>query len=294
MKWLFAILVALNIVVFGITMVVLLNDKQSDNATPAAAPPVSTPVHELSTPATALAPAASAASAASLDWLQTGSRAGASEPKIDENVIPNVPTPEQLAVKEKERVEREKKLQAEKLKKEREAQAKKNQVSAQDYVPAQQSSNQASCNRSASVTLPEDDYHRIKGLLGQWPHAASRTVERREGNAKKTVKYSVAVPIQVDAQAQLSELSAKGFSGTLSGGSIVVGSYNDRAAAQSTLGRVQAAGFSAQLREQSSGGSEALSVSKMRVVFGSVDEGGLQSIQKIVAPYGSLQRSNCR
>lgn len=115
-------------------------------------------------------------------------------------------------------------MQAEKLKKEREAQAKKNQVSAQDYVPAQQSSNQASCNRSASVTLPEDDYHRIKGLLGQWPHAASRTVERREGNAKKTVKYSVAVPIQVDAQAQLSELSAKGFSGTLSGGSIVVGS----------------------------------------------------------------------
>ena len=46
MKWLFAILVALNIVVFGITMVVLLNEKQSDNATPAAAPPVSTPVHE--------------------------------------------------------------------------------------------------------------------------------------------------------------------------------------------------------------------------------------------------------
>lgn len=291
MKWLFAILVALNIVVFGITMVILLDGKRGGDSVQvqASAPPVSAPVHELATPTTALAPAASAAS---LDWLKTGSRAGVAEPKIDENVIPNVPTPEQLLAKEKERLEREKKLQAEKLKKEREAQAKKNEASAGDYVPAQ--SNQTACTRSASVTLPEDDYHRIKGLLAQWPHAASRTVERREGEAKKTVKYNVWTPIQVDAQAQLNELNEKGFSGALSGGGIVVGTYNDRAAAQAMLGKLQAAGFSAQLREQSSGGSEALSVAKMRVVFGSVDESGLQSIQKIVAPYGKLQRANCR
>lgn len=281
MKWLFAILVALNIVVFGITMVVLLDDKRGeDSAAPA---PVSAPVHELATPATALAPPASAASGASPDWLKTGSAAGASGSK---------PSPEQLAAKEKERLEREKRVQAERLKKEREAQARKSEASASDYAPAQ--SNRAACTRSASVTLPEDDYHRIKGLLVQWPHAASRTVERREGEAKKTVKYNVWTPIQVDAQAQLDDLSAKGFNGTLGGGGIVIGTYNDRAAAQAMLGKLQAAGFGAQLREQSSGGGEALSIAKMRVVFGSVDEGGLQSIQKIVAPYGKLQRGNCR
>ena len=35
---------------------------------------------------------------------------------------------------------------------------------------------------SARVSIPEDDYHRIKGLLGKFPHAASRQVVQGGGD----------------------------------------------------------------------------------------------------------------
>lgn len=37
-------------------------------------------------------------------------------------------------------------------------------------------------NCSARVSMPEDDYHRIKGLLGKYPHAASRQVVENTGD----------------------------------------------------------------------------------------------------------------
>ena len=36
---------------------------------------------------------------------------------------------------------------------------------------------------SARVSMPEDDYHRIKGLLGRYPHAASRQVVDNGGES---------------------------------------------------------------------------------------------------------------
>ena len=36
-------------------------------------------------------------------------------------------------------------------------------------------------NCSARVNIPEDDYHRIKGLLGRFPHAATRQVIQGDG-----------------------------------------------------------------------------------------------------------------
>lgn len=36
---------------------------------------------------------------------------------------------------------------------------------------------------SASVSIPEDDYHRIKGLLARYPHAASRQVVNSGGES---------------------------------------------------------------------------------------------------------------
>lgn len=43
-------------------------------------------------------------------------------------------------------------------------------------------------NCSARVSMPEDDYHRIKGLLGKYPHAASRQVV--EGGAEDGAQSS--------------------------------------------------------------------------------------------------------
>lgn len=43
-------------------------------------------------------------------------------------------------------------------------------------------------NCSARVSMPEDDYHRIKGLLGKYPHAASRQVV--EGSAEDGAQSS--------------------------------------------------------------------------------------------------------
>lgn len=303
MKWLFAILVALNIVVFGITLDHSLNGKERA-ASAGTEAPVADGVHELPT---AVASAKGAGDVSG--WIKAGDNASAVEPKVDETFIPKAPTTEQQLAVEKERLEREKKLLADKQKKEREAKLAKSAEAAQlaaggaDSAALPESAAQKSgtagvkgaCTRAASVTMLEDDYHRIKGLLSQWPHAANRIVEKREGGgAKKASKYMVVSPIQTDAQAQMSEMSAKGFNGTLSGGGVLVGVYNDRAAAAAMLGKLQSAGFGGQIREQGGGADESLSVSKMQVFFNGVDEGGLQSIQSIVGRYGRLQRGNCK
>lgn len=51
---------------------------------------------------------------------------------------------------------------------------------------------------SARVSLPEDDYHRIKGLLGRYPHAASRQVVDN-GNGESSARMNV-VFMQVSDQ----------------------------------------------------------------------------------------------
>lgn len=304
MKWLFAILVALNIVVFGITLDHSLNGKQR-SASAGTEAPVAEGVHEL--PAAVAGASAKGAGDVS-GWIKAGDNASAVEPKTDETFIPKAPTTEQQLAAEKERLEREKKLLADKQKKEREARLAKSGEAAQlaaggaDSAVLSEGVTQkngtagakGACTRAASVTMLEDDYHRIKGMLSQWPHAANRIVEKRDGGAKKASKYMVVSPIQTDAQAQMSEMSAKGFNTTLSGGGVLVGVYNDRAAAAAMLGKLQSAGFGGQIREQGSGADESLSVSKMQVFFNGVDEGGLQSIQNIVGRYGRLQRGNCK
>ncbi len=306
MKWLFAILVALNIVVFGITLDHSLNGKERA-ASAGTEPPVSDGVHEL--PAAVAGASAKGAGDVS-GWIKAGDNASAAESKVDETFIPKAPATEQQLAAEKERLEREKKLLADKQKKEREAKLAKSGEAAQQAAggadlgtlpegAAQKSSTAgssgAACARAASVTMLEDDYHRIKGMLSQWPHAANRIVEKRDGGgAKKATKYMVISPIQADAQAQMSEMSAKGFNTALSGGGVLVGVYNDRAAAAAMLGKLQSAGFGGQIREQGGGADESMSVSKMQVFFSGVDESGLQSIQSIVGRYGRLQRGGCK
>lgn len=46
---------------------------------------------------------------------------------------------------------------------------------------------------SARVNIPEDDYHRIKGLLGKFPHAASRQVVQGggEGDSQTSARMNI-------------------------------------------------------------------------------------------------------
>lgn len=46
---------------------------------------------------------------------------------------------------------------------------------------------------SARVNMPEDDYHRIKGLLSRYPHAASRKIVQGggEGNSQSSARMDV-------------------------------------------------------------------------------------------------------
>lgn len=56
---------------------------------------------------------------------------------------------------------------------------------------------------SAHVSMPEDDYHRIKGLLGRFPHAATRKVVQGtgEGDSQTTARMDVLFMSVTDAEA---------------------------------------------------------------------------------------------
>ena len=149
------------------------------------------------------------------------------------------------------------------------------------------------CVTTANVSLPEDDYHRIKGLLNRWPHAASRTVERKEAVRSKT-SYAVWTPIQIDAGSQMQALQSKGFNTVLMEGGISIGIRSDKAQAQALLNRLQGAGFTGQLREVNSGSSGGQSVAKMQITFMTVNDADIKAIQNIVGSYGRLSRNKCR
>ena len=313
MKWLFAILVALNIVVFGGALGSRMLEKQEADlvarrnaASADLAREVASPTQPLVRPTAeaAMATAAVASSApSSLDWVRDNGEAA-------EVTVEPKDTEEDAARRIQER-ERFAQLQVERARKAREEQAKRDAAARNAGVnsnnanmanaAARNANNAGSANRqctsTASVSIPEDDYHRIKGLLGQWPHAASRHVERKESSkAKKSRGYAVWMPIQVDANAQMQALGEKGFNTILMDGGISVGIRSDRGQAQTLLARVQSAGFSAQLRElgggESSGGGQT--VAKMQVTFMTVSDKDMGAIQAVVGKYGKLHRNGCR
>ena len=309
MKWLFTILVVLNIIVFGgalgsrmlqkqeADLVARRNAASAELARDVASPPqpLIKPVVEAASSATLVA---TASAPVSLDWIRDngGAAEAPAEPKDTE----------EDAVRKIQERERFAQLQAERARKAREEQAKRD-AAARNGATGNALSNNArtndnsgggrQCTGTASVSIPEDDYHRIKGLLGQWPHAASRRVERKEGGGKAKARgYAVWMPIQVDANAQMQSLNEKGFNTILMDGGISVGIRADKGQAQALLSKVQGAGFSAQLRELNSGGEPTggQTVAKMHVTFMTVSDKDVGAIQAVVGKYGKLQRNNCR
>ena len=295
MKWLFAALVALNIIVFGGMITHRLNNAKSPNAAP-----VEGGAHELAQPES-LRPQQAPAPAdnAQPDWLQTDeTQADLPEPESEEAIAERKKKEEE----EQARREKEKKEREEKARREKEKAAAENtnpNAAANENPAAKNTAAARQCTSNASVTLDEDDYHRIKGLLTRWPHAASRTVEKRGAAKDQAAKtFRVLLPADSEAMNRLEALGNKGFNGTLHNGEISLGVMKSRSSAQVLISRLSAAGFGgARIVEQDDKGNAAdstLSVSRMTVIFMSVDEKDAQEIRNIVGRYGSLNMKTCK
>lgn len=303
MKWLFFALLALNIAIFGGMTLPKVMEKQeaemmakrkeasarmtrdsADLPQPMVKP---SDAGASETPASAVA---SASSAPSGNWLTDNG--GAADVYI-EPTDTEEDTAKQIARLQDERNRRQIQAKEEAMRRSKYAQGNNNQGNFERQPAVTETGQGNRCVTTASVSLPEDDYHRIKGLLNRWPHAASRTVERKEAARSKT-SYAVWTPIQIDAGSQMQALQSKGFNTVLMEGGISIGIRSDKAQAQALLNRLQGAGFTGQLREVNSGSSGGQSVAKMQITFMTVNDADIKAIQNIVGSYGRLSRNKCR
>ena len=267
MKWLFAILVALNMIVFG--NVVASKLMRAPHATA-----------QVEAPATALTPTPAAS--------------------VTEPVVTINPPEPASAVAPPPETKTRAELRAEAAAKARaEAAAKARAETQTQTTPSSPAAPAINC--SATAVLPEDDYHRIKGLLSRWPHAASRFVEQGGSTPAKAtssrVRYMVAIDGGADMRARLKE---QGFDTAISNGRLSLGVFNRRNDAEALLARAKINGFS-QAEITQLGGTTAteapaaaLSVAKMRITFIQVDDQAAQDINQIIQRYGRLQRGSCK
>ena len=299
MKWLFFALLALNIAIFGGMTLPKVMEKQeaeimakrkeasarmtSDSAD------LPQPMVKPSDAGASEASASAAASAPSGNWLTDNG--GAADVYI-EPTDTEEDTAKQIARLQDEKNRRQIQAKEEAMRRNKYAQGN-NQGNFERQSVVTEAGQGNRCVTTANVSLPEDDYHRIKGLLNRWPHAASRTVERKEAVRSKT-SYAVWTPIQIDAGSQMQALQSKGFNTVLMEGGISIGIRSDRAQAQALLNRLQGAGFTGQLREVNSGSSGGQSVAKMQITFMTVNDADIKAIQNIVGNYGRLSRNKCR
>ena len=300
MKWLFFALLALNIAIFGGMTLPKVMEKQEAEMM-AKRKEVSArmtrdssdlpqPMVKPSDAGASETPASAVASATSGNWLTDNG--GAADVYI-EPTDTEEDTAKQIARLQDERNRRQIQAKEEAMRRSKYAQGNNNQSNFERQPVITEAGQGNRCVTTASVSLPEDDYHRIKGLLNRWPHAASRTVERKEAARSKT-SYAVWTPIQIDAGSQMQALQSKGFNTVLMEGGISIGIRSDKAQAQALLNRLQGAGFTGQLREVNSGSSGGQSVAKMQITFMTVNDADVKAIQNIVGSYGRLSRNKCR
>lgn len=274
MKWLFTLLAVLNIAVFGGTVGYKLAVKAAGGV-PENRAVENTP---LATPAAGNAAASVEDTAALLKQGDILSEEQAEQLRLKKEA-------EQKRLKEKK--QREEKARREKLAAEK-AQAERENNAAD-----------ALCAAQASLTMDEDDYHRIKGLLGKWSHVASRSVEKRTAQAKSAGKtYRVVLPVSADAENQAAELSAKGFNPIPFDGALSLGVGNSRENAQALQNRLAGAGFGGahivERAAETGRQDDSLSVSRMTVLFTGVNAADADEIRKITSPYGKLSLKSCK
>ena len=261
MKWLFAILVALNIIVFGGMLVTRMAQQQS---TPL--------VQQQQQPTTVVVHATPAAHPASAQQQATIPAAPVDPARPRPPIAPN-----------------------------------------RSNVPAKPAADTAAAKPTADsgirtpntactavAVLPEDDYHRIKGLLARWPHAATRVVERRRDNGRQqrqNERYQVSVTIEGDVQEFTAKLRSQGFRASVAGGRMSLGLFNSEQQAEQTAAKARQAGLNPQITRTGSNGSEQsaeLGESKMQVTFMNVDDSAAAGISSVIGRYANLRRAPCR
>lgn len=288
MKWLFILLVAINIAVFGGTVGYKLTLKQAgripeaqnaaNNLQVQPVAPTMPVVRNIPAPGPVVQAASESDTGALLKQGDILSEEQAEQLRLKKEA-------EQKKLKEKK--QREEKARREKLAAEK-AQAERENGAAD-----------ALCAAQASLTMDEDDYHRIKGLLGKWSHVASRSVEKRTAQAKPADKtYRVVLPVSADAENQAAELSAKGFNPIPFDGALSLGVGNSRENAQALQNRLAGAGFGgAHIVEhfaEADRQDDSLSVSRMTVLFTGVNAADADEIRKITSLYGKLNLKSCK
>ena len=288
MKWLFILLVAINIAVFGGTVGYKLTLKQADRI-----PEAQNAANNLQVQPVAPTMPVVRNIPASDPAVRTASESDTGV-LLKQGDILSEEQAEQLRLKKEAE---QKKL---KEKKQREEKARREKLAA-EKAQAERENNAAdtSCAAQASLTMDEDDYHRIKGLLGKWSHVASRSVEKRTAKAKPADKtYRVVLPVSADAENQAAELSAKGFNPIPFDGVLSLGVGNSRENAQALQNRLAGAGFGGahivERAAETGRQDDSLSVSRMTVLFTGVNAADADEIRKITSPYGKLNLKSCK
>lgn len=190
MKWLFATLVGLNLIVFaGMIASKMLKQHMPVTNQPTVNPPsIIINGYDLVAKNSASAPAsASAASGAATSAVAAGSKAAGSKTTTNKD--------------NKDSKETTKTTKSDNKDKPREGNrnADNNRGGNNDSSYANNGTSRAKYKEcSARVSMPEDDYHRIKGLLARYPHAASRQVVDN-GNGESAARMNV-VFMQVSDQ----------------------------------------------------------------------------------------------
>lgn len=261
MKWLFAILVALNIIVFGGMLFSRMGAPQQHQAAAPPAAPAQPTVVQIHTGAQPAAPAPQAPAQPSAPTsAQTTPRTPASAPR------------------------------------------RANETAGKPAEPAAPKQNDSGIRApatacTATAVMPEDDYHRIKGLLSRWPHSATRVVERRNDSRQAAARYQVSVAVDGDQQETAAKLKSLGLNSTPAGGRLNIGTFNNEQQAERAAARARQAGLVPQINRTGSGGSEqsaALGESKMQLTFINVDDAAAAGISGVIGRYASLRRAPCR
>ncbi|HHL3633285.1 SPOR domain-containing protein [Neisseria polysaccharea] len=288
MKWLFILLVAINIAVFGGTVGYKLTLKQAGRI-----PETQNAANNLQVqPGAPIMPV--------VQNIPASDPAVRTVSESDTGVL--LKPGDILTEEQAEQLRLKKEAEQKKLreKKQREEKARREKLAAEKaQAERENGAADALCAAQASLTMDEDDYHRIKGLLGKWSHVASRSVEKRTAKAKPADKtYRVVLPVSADAENQAAELSAKGFNPIPFDGALSLGVGNSRENAQALQNRLAGAGFGGahivERAAETGRQDDSLSVSRMTVLFTGVNAADADEIRKITSPYGKLNLKSCK
>lgn len=259
MKWLFAILVVLNIVVFGSMVAGKLARDQVKNATDQTSMTTTMPLTEpLASPNISVESASGSRSVPEVKEATKPARIAQASQPADNN--------------------------------------KDNDKSKNDNVLNAAPSR--TC--TATVSLPEDDFHRIKGLFNQWPYTTSRFVEKLNtpprAARQSPTRYAVTLPNTNDSDLR-TRLQSQGFDYGIVQGQVSLGVFNHRGDAESLLARAKMHGFSDAAvtnlnnNDRDDADNSATSVAKIRVVFTGMNKAAIQDVNNVVGRYGQLQQN---